>query len=193
MILDRDGTVNVERHYLSSPDQVELLPGTLPGLARMSAMGLGLVVVSNQSGLARGLFDFARLQEIHDRLTDLLATGGVALDGIFVCPHHPDDGCSCRKPKPGLVLEAASQLGFEPSEAFVIGDNECDLELGRRIDAFTILVTTGYGCQVARSPAAEKAHAVVRSLEGAAETIQQCLDARSVRGAQRMPEKTDRA
>ena len=91
VILDRDGTVNVERHYLSDPKQVELVPGALPGLVRMAAAGLGLVVVTNQSGLARGFFSLDRLREIHDHLDAILAQGGARLDGIFFCPHHPEE------------------------------------------------------------------------------------------------------
>ena len=142
VILDRDGTVNVERHYLSDPADLKLLPGALSGLARMALMGLGLLVATNQSALARGCFGETRLTQIHARLEAMLAEGGVVLDGIFVCPHHPDDHCKCRKPEPGLVLKAAEELGFDQRQAFVIGDNLCDVELGRRLGAFTISVTT---------------------------------------------------
>ncbi len=167
-----------ERNYLSDPNQVDLLHGTLSGLARMSAIGLGLIVVTNQSGVARGYFDDATLQQINRKMESLLAEGGVRLDGIFVCPHHPDDGCSCRKPEPGLVLEAAARFGFDPAGTYVIGDKASDLELGRRIGAFTILVTTGYGTSVPSSVVAEKADAVVSGLADAATVIERCLRAR---------------
>ena len=175
VLLDRDGTINVERRYLSDPDQVELLAGALRGLARMTALGLGLAVVTNQSGVSRGLFDRGRLDQIHERLKSLLATGGVALDGLFVCPHHPDDGCPCRKPKPGLVLQAAAELDFSPAETFVIGDKECDLELGHRVGAFTILVTTGYGRTLVESRTGLRTHAVASNLEQAAAIIERHL------------------
>ena len=175
VLLDRDGTINVERHYLSDPDQVELLAGALRGLARMTALGLGLAVVTNQSGVSRGLFDRGRLDQIHERLKSLLATDGVALDGLFVCPHHPDDGCPCRKPKPGLVLQAAAELDFSPAETFVIGDKECDLELGHRVGAFTILVTTGYGRTLVASRTGLRPHAVASDLEQAAAIIERHL------------------
>lgn len=180
VILDRDGTLIVERNYLSDPNQVDLLRGTLAGLARMSAIGLGLIVVTNQSGIARGYFDHAMLGRINKRMESLLAEGGVVLDGIFVCPHHPDDGCSCRKPRPGLALQAAARFGFDPAGSFVIGDKGSDLELGRRIGAYTILVTSGYGMSVRSSAAAEKADAVVSSLIEAAAVIERCLTARGL-------------
>jgi D-glycero-D-manno-heptose 1,7-bisphosphate phosphatase len=143
--LDRDGTIIVERQYLSSPEQVELLPGAAPGLRAMREMGLGLVVVTNQSAVGRGYFDMARLEEIHERLRQLLRAEGVELAGIYVCPHAPQDRCACRKPLPGLLLQAARELGFDPAAAVVIGDKPCDIELGRGLGASTILVRTGYG------------------------------------------------
>jgi D-glycero-D-manno-heptose 1,7-bisphosphate phosphatase len=145
VLLDRDGTINVEREYLSDPDELELYPNTLDGLRRLQGLGFGLVVVTNQSAIGRGFFDRERLEEIHLRLKDILGRGGVRLDGIFVCPHTPDDDCQCRKPQPGLALDAAKELGFEPAQAFVIGDKACDIGLGQRIGATTLLVRTGYG------------------------------------------------
>ena len=145
VLLDRDGTINVERDYLSDPDELELYPNTLIGLSRLQELGLGLVVVTNQSAIGRGFFDRERLEEIHRRLTDLLGRGGVKLDGILLCPHTPDDACNCRKPEPALVWRAAQELKFDPAQAFVIGDKACDIELGQRIGATTLLVQTGYG------------------------------------------------
>ena len=144
-LLDRDGTINVERHYLSRPDDVALLPGAAVGLKKIQALGLGLVVVTNQSGLARGYFNCEDLDAIHERLFDLLAAQGVEIDGVYLCPHHPDDHCSCRKPRPGLVKRAAEDFGFNPRNAFVIGDNRSDVALGQAVGASTILVRTGYG------------------------------------------------
>ncbi len=145
VLLDRDGTINVERVYLSDPDELELYPNTLAGLRRLQELGLGLAVVTNQSAIGRGFFDRERLQEINRRLTEMLSRGGVRLDAILVCPHTPDDACACRKPEPGLVLAAAKELGFDPAQAFVIGDKACDIELGQRLGATTLLVQTGYG------------------------------------------------
>jgi D-glycero-D-manno-heptose 1,7-bisphosphate phosphatase len=149
VILDRDGTIIVERHYLSDPDQVELLPEVVNGLRAMQKMGLGLVVVTNQSGIGRGFFDEARLSRIHHRMNELLDAEGVALDALYFCPHVPEDECACRKPRPGLIELAAAELDFDPQDCFVIGDKACDIELGQRVGGTTFLVQTGYGAQEA--------------------------------------------
>ena len=148
VLLDRDGTLIVERHYLSDPRDVELLPHVGMALRQLHQLGLGLVLITNQSAIRRGMFDEARLREIHERLEALLAEAGVRLDGIYHCPHAPDDRCVCRKPQPGLVERASHELGFDPETSFVIGDKRSDVELGQRIGATTFLVRTGYGAQV---------------------------------------------
>lgn len=145
VLLDRDGTLIAERNYLACVEDVELLPGAAPGLRLLNQAGLGLAVVTNQSGLGRGYFDWAALDAIHARMTQLLADEDVTLAGIYVCPHVPDDGCACRKPQPGLAHRAAAELHFELAASFVIGDKPCDIELGRRLGAVTFLVRTGYG------------------------------------------------
>src|SRR2546421_197502 len=103
--LDRDGTVIVERHYLSEPREVELLHGAASGLQRLRDLGLGLILVTNQSAIGRGMFDHERLALIHDRLKELLAEHGVSFDGIFYCPHIPSEGCACRKPRTAMARE----------------------------------------------------------------------------------------
>ncbi|HTU90641.1 MAG TPA: HAD family hydrolase [Gemmataceae bacterium] len=145
VLLDRDGTLIAERHYLSRVEDVELLPAAARGLRLLNQAGLELAVLTNQSGLGRGYFDWAALNAIHEHLTRLLAGEGVSLAGIYVCPHTPDDGCDCRKPQPGLAQLAAAELHFDPAASFVIGDKPCDIELGRRLGAVTFLVRTGYG------------------------------------------------
>ncbi len=172
--LDRDGTIIVECHYLSDPIQVELLPGAADGLRKLSAMGLGLVVITNQSGLGRGFFDQARLDQIHQRMRELLEKGGVTLDGIYFCPHTPEDHCSCRKPKPGLLELAAKEIGFEPKNCFVIGDKPCDIELGQGVGATTLLVCTGYGAQGVAEMATQPEY-IVDDLSDAAHVIQRVL------------------
>ena len=151
VVLDRDGTITVERHYLSDPDAVELLPGVAKALRRLMALGFGLVVATNQSGVGRGLFNRERLDLIHQRLCAILEAEGVHLNGIYMCPHKPEDRCLCRKPKTGLLKLAAKELAFDPEACFVIGDQTCDIELGRRAGATTVLVRTGYGMGVASS------------------------------------------
>ncbi|MBY0523845.1 MAG: HAD family hydrolase [Gemmataceae bacterium] len=170
VLLDRDGTINVDRHYLADPDGLELLPHTLAGLQKLVEWSVGLVVVTNQSGIARGYFDQAALDAIHDRLRTLLARGGVALDGIYYCPHAAGDACDCRKPKPGLALRAAAELGFDLRRAFVIGDKPCDIELGRNVGATTILVRTGYGAE-AEAEIGDRVHHVATDLWEAAHII----------------------
>lgn len=145
VFLDRDGTLNVEVHYLSDPAQVELLPGVGEGLAALQRAGYLLVVLSNQSGIARGYFTEATLSRIHARLAELLRGHGATLDGIYYCPHAPDSECSCRKPKPGLGLRAAQEIGADLSRAVIVGDKACDIELGRALGCKTVLVRTGWG------------------------------------------------
>ena len=171
-LLDRDGTIIVEKHYLSDPDGVELLGGAAAGLRKLSRLGLGLVVVTNQSAIGRGYLDRERLAEIHARMGDLLEAEGVRIDGIFFCPHHPDDGCPCRKPAPGLVDQAVERFGFDPARAFVIGDMKSDVELGRAVGATSVLVRTGYGD---RDEAAADADHVVDGLGAAAHLIEELV------------------
>lgn len=149
VVLDRDGTVIVERQYLSQPDQVELISRAASGLRQLSELGLGWVVITNQSAIGRGFFDRASLDVIHQRLFELLKVEGIHLNGIYFCPHIPEDDCPCRKPRAGLLELAAKELDFDPEVSFMIGDKACDIELGRWVGATTFLVCTGYGAQVA--------------------------------------------
>lgn len=180
VVLDRDGTVIVERHYLSDPDQVELIPGVAIALRQLRQLGLGLVVLTNQSGIGRGLFDARQVEAIHQRLCTLLEAEGVRLDGVFYCPHTPEDGCSCRKPASGLVDYAAKHLGFDPRLSVVVGDKACDLELGKRVGAVTILVRTGYGAQI-EAAYGKLADHVVDDVAAAVPIIQQWLTRRMPR------------
>ncbi len=147
VLLDRDGTINAERYYLTDPRELELLPLAAVGLRKLAELGLGLIVVTNQSAVGRGLLDEEGLTRIHRQLQGMLAAEGVYLDGIYYCPHLPDAGCACRKPYPGLVLRAAADHNFDPRDCIVVGDKACDLLLGRAIGAATVLVRTGYGLQ----------------------------------------------
>jgi D-glycero-D-manno-heptose 1,7-bisphosphate phosphatase len=140
VILDRDGTVIVDRHYLSNPAGLELLPGAAEGLRQLNEHGYRLVVITNQSGVGRGLFSLQRLHEIHDRFRDMVIGAGARLEEIYFCPHVPEDECACRKPRLGLLMRAASELHFNPANAIVIGDKASDVEFGRRAGATTILI-----------------------------------------------------
>ena len=153
VLLDRDGTINVDAHYLSRPEQVVLLPGAAEGLRRLQSLGSGLIVLANQSGVARGYFDMAHLDAVNARLHELLAQEGIRLDGLYACPHGPGDGCACRKPRPGLVERAVRDHGFDPEAAYMVGDKLADIALGQAVKAVTILVRTGYSAGVEREGA----------------------------------------
>ena len=170
VVLDRDGTIIDECSYLAQPEQVKLIAGAAPALRRMKQMGLGLVVVTNQSAIGRGLFDEERLSAIHCRLGEILKSEGVELDGLYYCPHRPEDQCGCRKPSIALMQKAAAELSFQLAESFVIGDKISDMEMGRRAGAVTFLVRTGYGAQSAADGPAVPDH-IVRDLAEAAEAI----------------------
>ena len=173
-MLDRDGTIIVERHYLSHPDAVELLPGAANGLRQLRRLGLGLVMITNQSAIGRGLFGTGTLQRIHERLAELLAGEGLQLDGIYWCPHRPEEDCPCRKPKTALVDRAGKELGFAPRHSFVIGDKICDIALGQGVGATTLLVRTGYGARVEAEERIQPDY-VVGGLEEAAQRIERLL------------------
>ena len=145
VFLDRDGTIIVERHYLADPEKVELIQGAAKGLRAMSGLGFGLIVVTNQSAIGRGILNLPTLGLIHKRMEDLLARDGVILDDVLFCPHTPEDRCNCRKPLPGMVEQAREKYSFFALECFVIGDKSCDIGLGKSVGAQTILTRTGYG------------------------------------------------
>lgn len=145
--LDRDGTIIKQIHYLSEPEQVEIEAGTVDGLRRMRGMGLGLLVVTNQSAIGRGYFDEAQLAKVHDRMNALLAMEGLAVDGIYFCPATPDDNDPNRKPDIGMMLEARQDFGFDLTQCIVIGDKTSDTQLGKNINGLSILVRTGYGAE----------------------------------------------
>ena len=174
VVLDRDGTLIVEKHYLSHPDAVELVPGAGEALRRLAALGLGLVVVTNQSGVGRGLFSDEVLARIHARLESLLAEEGVRLAGIYACPHHPDLDCACRKPRTALLERAAREHGFESHRVFVVGDLASDVELGRAVGATTVLVRTGHGAREVDAGRVRPDH-VVSDLAEAAELIERLV------------------
>jgi D-glycero-D-manno-heptose 1,7-bisphosphate phosphatase len=146
VILDRDGTVVVDRHYLSDPAGLEFLPGAEAGLRHFQELGCRLVVITNQSGVGRGLFSMEQANRVNDRLREMVERIGVRLEGIYLCPHAPDSSCACRKPETGLLTLAAQELGFGVTSAVVIGDKASDVEFGRRGGAATILVCPSNGC-----------------------------------------------
>jgi D-glycero-D-manno-heptose 1,7-bisphosphate phosphatase len=141
-VLDRDGTVVVDRGYLSDPDGLEFLPYAVEGLRLLQTSGYRMVVATNQSGVGRGYFPPAAVDAMNARLQAMFAEIGVPLAGIYVCPHAPEDGCDCRKPALGLMTRAAAELGFDPRLCVVIGDKLSDVEFGRRAGARTVLISS---------------------------------------------------
>lgn len=123
--LDRDGTINVDTGYPSHPDSFRFCAGAVDGLAHLQRLGLDLVVITNQSGVGRGYFDHAAVDRFNRHMADQLRARGINLAGVYVCPHGPDDGCSCRKPLPGLYQQAEHDLGRRPAVA--IGDSQRDV------------------------------------------------------------------
>ncbi len=177
VFLDRDGTLNRDSGYIGTPDDLELFPSTGASIARLNHAGARVVLITNQSGVGRGYFSSDDLTRIHQRLRDLLGKDGARLDGVYACPHHPDDGCACRKPGTALVERAVTDLGLDLSQAYVIGDQERDVELAQRIGAKGILVTTGVtGADV---PPWESVRAVAPDLAGAVDWIME--DVKKVR------------
>ncbi len=151
MLLDRDGTLIEERHYLARPEGVVLIPGAADALKALRKRGWGVILVSNQSGVGRKRFTSEQVEAVHAQLERLLGRQGACLDAIYYCPHHPDERCPCRKPRTGLVRAAARELNFDPARCVVVGDKPADLELGQRVGAKTILVRTGYGMRTEQS------------------------------------------
>lgn len=144
VFLDRDGTVNRDTGYVKTPEELEVLPGAVEAIARLNRAGARVVLLTNQSGIGRGFLTAEGLDAIHAKLRRLLEAGGARLDAVYYCPHHPDDGCRCRKPQPGLVERAIAELSLDPSGiVYVVGDQRRDVELARGIGARSVLVMTG--------------------------------------------------
>ena len=179
VFLDRDGTLIEERGYLDRLDLIEPFPWASAALRRLRDAGYALVLVTNQAGVARGYFDEAFVQEAHRHLAALLEADGVVLDGYYYCPHHPDGTvagyrrrCRCRKPGPGMVEQAAADLGLDVSRSFVVGDKWLDVELAANAGARGILVRTGYGAGTeAAPPARVPVHGVADTLADAVDLI----------------------
>jgi D-glycero-D-manno-heptose 1,7-bisphosphate phosphatase len=155
IFLDRDGVLIEDSHYLGQPERVRLIPGAAEAVAALNRAGWPVVVVTNQSGVARGLFSYESVGDVHTHLAEQLATYGAAVAGFYFCPHHPDAevaafraACECRKPKAGMLLTAAADLGLDPARSWMVGDRVTDLQAGAAVGARTILVRTGYGSRV---------------------------------------------
>lgn len=152
VFLDRDGTIIEEVGYLDEFDKMKLLPNAPEAIRLINAAGMKAVVVTNQAGVAKGFFDESFVQEVHRRLNAELLNAGAHIERFYYCPHHPEEGlppyrrtCSCRKPAPGMILEAARELKIDLTQSFFIGDTARDMEAAAAAGVKGILVKTGYG------------------------------------------------
>ncbi len=192
VLLDRDGTLIEDRNYLSDPGQVRLYPGVAPALKSLMEHGCKLFLVTNQSGIGRGLLTPAEYARVHERLQDLLAERHVFFADHVFCPHAPDDRCSCRKPGTGMWDQLSARHGLLPEQSLMIGDKLADVQFGFRAGlACIMLVLTGYGRKTAQTlgmpPLPESRrfqkhflhkgllHVLVRDLPAACECIRGCI------------------
>lgn len=179
VFLDRDGTLVEEVGYLDRLDRLHVFPYTTEALRILARAGFRLVIVSNQAGVARGFFDEDFVQLANQYLVDRLAEAGVAVDGVYYCPHHPDGtvaryrvSCECRKPNPGMLRAAERDLGIDLSRSWVVGDRWLDVALATGVGARGILVRTGYGeTQAAHPPDGARPTAIAAHVLEAASLI----------------------
>jgi len=175
VFLDRDGTLIREVNYLTALEQIEILPSVAPALRCLRTHGFKLVMVTNQSVVARGALSEGGLQTIHAEIVSRLAQDDAVLDAIYYCPHHPTEGlgeyrivCDCRKPKPGMIRRAAEELAIDPALSYVVGDQLTDIELAGAVGATGILVARD---EAAKDGALPLNVPVVANLAGAAQWI----------------------
>ena len=155
VFLDRDGTVNVEAGYIRELENLHLIPGAAEAIKGLNELGVLVVLVTNQSGPARGYYPESWISKLHERLGTLLAAEGAFMDALYYCPHLPEGSvpeftmnCYCRKPEPGMLLQAAQEHKIDLTHSFMIGDKATDVEVGQNAGTHTILLTSGYGQQV---------------------------------------------
>lgn len=154
VFLDRDGTINEEVNYLSQEENLRILPNAAEGIKLLKDAGYKVIVISNQSGVARGYFTEEDVQLINRKLSELIMQSGANIDAFYYCPHHPEGAvdkyrrvCHCRKPEPGLFLQAATQLNIDIRKSFIVGDRLSDIQMSETLGARAVLVLTGYGSQ----------------------------------------------
>jgi D-glycero-D-manno-heptose 1,7-bisphosphate phosphatase len=179
--MDRDGTLTEEVGYVNHPSRLRLLPQSGAAVRRLNQAGIAVVVVTNQAGIARGYFSPEVLAAVNATLVSQLKDEGAHLDGVYVCPHHPTEGeapyrlvCDCRKPKPGLLRRAASDLGLDLGRSTLVGDKGSDLVAARAVGARAVLVLTGYGLgewEYRRSALPVQPDHVADDLRGAADWV----------------------
>ena len=140
VFVDRDGTICFDKHYLSDPNGIELIPTVPQGIRKLNKAGIRVIVVTNQSGIGRGYFREDQLKAVHDRLLETLRAHGAKIDAIIYCPHKPDEGCQCRKPAPGMLLQASEEYKIDLPHSYVIGDRMMDVEMAHKVGAIGVLV-----------------------------------------------------
>jgi D-glycero-D-manno-heptose 1,7-bisphosphate phosphatase len=151
IFLDRDGVITENRaDYVKSWTEVVFLPGVFEALRWLSQTSYRLVIVTNQSAVGRGIITLDTAHEINQRLVDAIQGQGGRIDSIYLCPHHPDAGCECRKPRPGLLFCAATELGLDLTRSYLVGDGRSDMEAARAAGVQGILVLTGRGVETVR-------------------------------------------
>lgn len=148
VFLDRDDTIIKDQVYLSEPDRIEILPGAAEAIALLNAQAIPVIVITNQSGIARGVFDEVTLKEIHRRMLEMFNEKGASIDGIYYCPHHPEGSikeftrqCECRKPQPGMLIRAASDFKLKLENCYMVGDKEDDIETIQRVGGKGVLIS----------------------------------------------------
>ena len=171
VLVDRDGTLIESVHYLSDPTEVKLFPQTVPSLQTFARLGLKVAVITNQSGIGRRIYSETDMNAVNDQMVALMNAGGAGVDGIFHCPHIPEDHCLCRKPATELAQNAADQFGFKVEHSVVIGDNISDVEMGWHLGVPSMLVRTGLGSQY-EAQVNSAGGIVVDDILQAAETIE---------------------
>lgn len=176
VFVDRDGTIIDETGYLSDPDKVRVLPRASSALKRLNQIGIPVIVISNQSGVARGMFGIQDVERVNQRIRDLLAADLASVDAIYFCTHHPDYDveCNCRKPRPGLLVAASRDLGISLPDSFMVGDKLIDIQAGKAAGTSTVLVRTGDGekeLQSARDAILKAADRICADLSEAVEWI----------------------
>jgi len=142
VFVDRDGTLNQDSGYVTSPDQLVLFPGVPEAIARLNQLGVLVLMVTNQSAIGRGMMTIEDLESIHVRLASLIRPYGASIDGFFSCPHHPHDGCGCRKPERGLIDQAVDRFSLDLSKCYLVGDKRSDLEVAQKVAIPGVLVLT---------------------------------------------------
>jgi histidinol-phosphate phosphatase family protein len=172
VFLDRDGTISRDVHYCSRAEDFQILPGVPQAIRLLNDHGFKVVVVTNQSGIARGYFTEETLSLIHQKMREELQEHGAFVDAIYFCPHHPDDNCECRKPKTRLLLTAAQDIGINLAVSYMIGDDAKDVQAGRTAGCKTVWITAGPG-NMKDNPPCQSADHIASGLYQAVEWVLQ--------------------